>query len=227
MLGCPVLAVLALVSGCASQEEAATSSRLAFVSNAEQSSQVQLTMRDIRRPVDPIIGSSAPTENVAIDVLAGAQVDLETDENGVLVAFELVASPLNGVFDNIAYDSVHQTYTVRGLGWLDATVLLRALNETFAAPEYDYFPNLELCNANDQTKSVLTQLTFEVSFVDASGAVVQTPADAAAVQVTYTGATVQTSVICGLTFEEEARTEVQIELAGGFDADFAQTPSEN
>lgn len=228
MLGCPVLAVLALVSGCATENtETETGSRLAFVRNTDTTSQVQLTMRDIRRPVDPIIGTSAPTENVAIDVLAGAQVDLETDENGALVAFELVASPLKGVFDNIAFDSERQTYAVRGLGWLDATVLLTALNETFAEPEYDYYPNLELCNANDQTNSVVTQLTFEVGFVDASGELVQAPADAVSVQIAYTGATVQSSVICGLTFEDGARTEVQIELAGGFEADFANPPSEN
>lgn len=226
MLGCPVLAVLALVSGCANQEVAETGSRLAFVSN-DKPSQVQLTMRDIRRPVDPIIGTSAPTENVAIDVLAGAQVDLETDENGAVVAFELVASPLKGVFDNIAFDAEHQTYTVRGLGWLDATVLLKALNETFADPEYDYYPNLEICNPSDQTSSVLTQLTFEVGFVDSSGQLVQTLTEAVSVQIAYTGATVQSSVICGLTFEDGARTEVQIELAGGFEADFANPPSEN
>lgn len=199
---------------------------MAFLGNAETPAQVNLTLRDISRPADAILGASTPTENVALEVKDGSGVNVEADAEGRVTMFELVSSTLNGNFEDVTLDEALGSYRVRGLGWLDASVLLAAVNTTFADPEYDYFPNLALCNAAEGPQGVLTELTFDVVFLGASG---QRSAleDAASVRVDYRGASVQSSVICGLTFEEGTRTEVQIELSGGFDAHFSDPAAGN
>ncbi len=229
VLGCPVLVALCVLSACATEtsEAAESTSRVAFLGHSEQPSQVQLTMRDINRPVDAIIGASAPTENVSLELPSGTEINVETNPLEEMISFELVATPVKGTFDTVAFDETTQSYTVRGLGWLDTAILLEAVNTTFAQPEYDYYPHLTLCNAAQDTGSVLTQLSFEVTFLNSSGQPVRLLSEAALVHVAFQGASVQSSVICGLSLEDGERTEVQIELTGGFEAAFVDPASLN